>query len=207
MSARRDLWLLTCGWALGLLASGIAPYDRLTWLLEVFPALLALPLLWATVGRFQFSTLVYGLILVQGLILMAGGAYTYARVPLGYWLQDWLHLSRNPYDKAGHLAQGFVPALIARELLIRKFHLPRGLLLAFLAIAVCGSISALYEIFEWQAAVWLGQGADEFLGTQGDPWDTQSDMLFAFIGAVAAMLFMRRAHDVSMSHIKDAAAG
>ncbi len=194
----RALLALTAAWAIGLVWSGIHAHDRLTWLMEVAPVLIAAPLLWATVGRFRFSTLSYGLILLHGLVLMVGGAYSYARVPLGDWMQVWLHLSRNPYDKIGHFAQGFVPAIVARELLIRRFGLKPGGLLGFLCVCVCGAISATYEIIEWQAAVLLGEGADAFLGAQGDPWDTQSDMLFAFIGAIAAVTLLAPRHDRSM---------
>lgn len=195
------LFGLTIAWALTLLWSGIAPHNRLTWFMEVAPALITLPLLWATGGRFRFSTFAYLMILVHGLILMVGGAYTYALVPLGDWIQGWFQLSRNPYDKIGHFAQGFVPAIVARELLVRLHGLPRGRLLAFLVVCVCGSISAAYEIIEWQAAVWLGEGADAFLGAQGDPWDTQSDMLFAFIGAGAAVSLAAKWHDRSMRRL------
>src|ERR1041385_5507781 len=158
-SVQRDLWGLTAVWAVGLLWSGFAPHDRGTWLLEVLPALIALPLLWITGRNFSFSTLVYGLIAIHGLILMLGGAYTYARVPLGFWMQDWLHLTRNPYDRVGHFAQGFVPALIARELLLRHFHLSRGKLLGFLVICICLAISAFYELIEWWVALIFGGGA------------------------------------------------
>ncbi|MFY7962591.1 MAG: DUF2238 domain-containing protein [Elsteraceae bacterium] len=171
--------------------------------MEVAPALIAAPLLWATVGRFRFSNLAYGLILLHGLVLIVGGAYSYARVPFGDWLQVWMQLSRNPYDKIGHFAQGFVPAIIARELLIRRFALKPGGLLAFVCVCVSGSISATYEIIEWQAAVWLGEGADAFLGAQGDPWDTQSDMLLAFMGAIAALCVLPRPHDRSMRRLSE----
>lgn len=180
--------ILTVAWALGLIASGFAPYDRGTWLMEVAPAIIAWPILFATRQRFRFTDLAYALIALHGLILMAGGAWTYARVPLGFWIEDAFDLSRNPYDKIGHFAQGFVPAIIARELLVRVFRIGSGRLVAFLAVSICLAISAAYELVEWGAALALGQGADEFLGTQGDPWDTQSDMLMALIGALAALL-------------------
>src|SRR3546814_3549653 len=126
--------------------------------------------------------------MVHGLILMAGGAWTYARVPFGFWIEDVFGLSRNPYDKIGHFAQGFVPAIIARELLVRVFRIGSGRLVAFLAVSICLAISAAYELVEWVAALAMGQGADEFLGPQGDPWDTQSDILMALTGALAALL-------------------
>src|SRR3546814_10886955 len=132
--------------------------------------------------------------MVHGLILMAGGAWTYARVPFGFWIEDVFGLSRNPYDKIGHFAQGFVPAIIARELLVRVFRIGSGRLVAFLAVSICLAISAAYELVEWGAALALGQGADEFLGTQGDPWDTQSAMLMALIGALAALLLRSEEH-------------
>ncbi len=200
---QRDLWILTAAWLAGLLVSGFAPYDRVVWLLEVFPALIAWPLLWWYWKRFPFSTLATMLILVHGLILMGGGAYTYAREPLGYWMQEWLHTERNPYDKLGHFAQGFVPAIVAREILLRHFKLTNRRLVVFLAISICGAVSAAYEILEWWVALIGGQDADAFLGTQGDVWDTQSDMLFAFIGAGAAMLVLPRWHDRSMARVKE----
>jgi putative membrane protein len=188
-------------WALGLSVSLWIARDRLTWLLEVFPALVVMVLLWRSRLEFPLTTLLYALIAVHGLILMTGGAYTYAHVPLGFWMQDWFGFTRNNYDKIGHFAQGFVPAVAARELLIRKFGLRRGGLVAFLCISICLAFSALYEIIEWWSALLLGQGADEFLGTQGDPWDTQSDMLFALIGASAAMLLLPRWHDRQMGAV------
>jgi putative membrane protein len=187
-------WILTALWAAGLVLSGFAPYDRLTWLMEVLPAIVAWPILFATRQRFRFTDLCMALIALHGLILMLGGAYTYARVPLGFWLQDLLHLQRNPYDRIGHFAQGLVPAIIARELLIRVFRIPGRRLVGFLAVCICLAISAAYELVEWAAALSLGQGADEFLGTQGDEWDTQSDMFLALIGAFCAVLLWRR-HD------------
>lgn len=195
-------WILSAVWAAGLAASGFAPYDRGTWLLEVAPAIIAWPILYATRQRFRFTDLAYALIAVHGLILMAGGAWTYARVPLGFWIEDAFHLSRNPYDKIGHFAQGFVPAIIARELLIRVFRIGSGRLIAFLAVCISLAISAAYELVEWGAALALGQGADEFLGTQGDPWDTQSDMFTALIGALAALLLWPL-HDRGMRRLAE----
>jgi len=178
-----------------LVLSGIHPYDRTTWVLEVFPVFLAVPVLWATYRRFPLTTLLYVCIFLHALVLMAGGAYTYARVPLGFHLADLLHLSRNPYDKIGHFFQGFVPALVAREILIRGQYVRTPKMLAFLVVCIVLAISATYELFEWTSALSLGQGAEDFLGTQGDPWDTQSDMFFALIGAVTALLFFARLHD------------
>ena len=164
-------------------------------MLEVFPVIIALPVLWATYRQFPLTTLVYVCVFLHALVLMTGGAYTYARVPLGFYLADLLDLSRNPYDRIGHFFQGFVPALVAREILIRGRYVRGRKMLSFIVVCIVLAISATYEIFEWTAALVLGQGADEFLGTQGDPWDTQSDMLFALIGAVTALLLLSRAHD------------
>jgi len=175
--------------------SGARPYDRTTWLLEVLPVLIALPLLWVTYRRFPLTTLLYVLIFVHAAVLIMGGAYTYARVPLGFQIQEALGLARNPYDKIGHFFQGFVPALVAREILLRGGHVHTGKMLAFVVICIALAISAVYELIEWLAAVMLGQGADEFLGTQGDPWDTQSDMLCALIGAVSALALFTRMQD------------
>lgn len=188
--------ILACGLIVaGLALSGWQPYDRATWLMEVAPVLIALPVLVLSHGRFPLTSLLYVCIFLHALVLMLGGAYTYARVPLGFTLQDLLHLGRNPYDKVGHFFQGFVPALAAREILLRGGHVRGGKMLAFLSVCVVLAISATYELIEWGAALALGQGADEFLGTQGDPWDTQSDMFFALIGAVTALSLFSRLHD------------
>lgn len=193
--SQRHLVVISLIWVLGLIVSGIDPYDRGTWLLEVFPAIAALPLLWYTCRRFPLTTLLYCAICLHGLVLMLGGMYTYARVPLGFTLQDWFGFERNPYDRIGHFFQGFVPALIAREILLRgNFVRTRGML-NFVVICVVMFISAFYELIEWWAALLLGGGAVEFLGTQGDPWDTQSDMFMALIGGIVALLSMSRWHD------------
>ena len=178
-----------------LALSGARPYDRTTWLLEVFPVVIALPLMWATYRRFPLTTLLYACIFLHALVLIAGGAYTYARVPFGFQLAEIFSLGRNPYDKIGHFFQGFVPALVAREILIRGRHVQGPRMLWFIVICIALAVSAAYELIEWLAAVVMGQGADEFLGTQGDPWDTQSDMLCALVGAVTALLLLARAHD------------
>lgn len=186
---------------IGLLVfSGLQPYDRTTWALEVFPVVIALPVMAFTYRRFPLTTLLYACIFAHALVLMLGGAYTYARVPLGFQIQDLLQLGRNPYDKIGHFFQGFVPALVAREILIRGAYVQGRRMLAFIVVCIVLAISATYELVEWGAAVALGQGADEFLGTQGDPWDTQSDMLLALIGAVAALL-LSRWHDRQIAGI------
>lgn len=163
--------------------------------MEVLPVLLAAPVLLATRRAFPLTRLAYVLIAAHGLILIVGGAYTYARVPAGLAVQEWLALARNPYDRLGHFAQGFVPAIVARELLLRRFALTRGRLLAFLVVCICLAVSASYELIEWAAALALGQGADEFLGTQGDPWDTQWDMFMALVGAASALALLTRLHD------------
>lgn len=182
---------------LALLAwSGLRPYDQATWLMEVFPIFIAVPVMLATYRTFPLTTLLYVCIFAHALVLMVGGAYTYARVPLGFQIADLLGLHRNPYDKIGHFFQGFVPALVAREIFLRGGHVRSGgKMLNFLAVCVVMAISATYELIEWGAALALGQGADEFLGTQGDPWDTQSDMFFALIGAVVALTLLSRVQD------------
>ncbi len=188
---------------LALLAlSGAQPYDRLTWTLEVFPIVIVLPLLWATYRRLPLTNLLYVCIFLHALVLMVGGAYTYARVPLGFYLADLFDLSRNPYDKIGHFFQGFVPALAAREVLIRGAYVRGRKMLSFLVVCIVLAISATYELVEWAAAVAIGQGADEFLGTQGDPWDTQSDMFLALIGACTVLLLFSRWHDRQMLHLE-----
>lgn len=178
-----------------LVVSGIAPFDRATWIMEVAPVLIALPLMVATRKSYPLTTLLTVLIAAHMLVLIAGGTYSYARVPLGFWLQDLLGTLRNPYDKIGHLMQGFVPALVAREILLHGKYVSGRKMTGFLCICIAMAISASYELIEWGAALWLGQGADEFLGTQGDPWDTQSDMFMALIGSSCAILLLSGAHD------------
>lgn len=175
--------------------TAIAPHDYTTWWLETFPIFIAVPALLATYQRYTLTPLMYRLLFLHALILMVGGHYTYAQVPLGSWMQDWFGFARNNYDKIGHLAQGFVPAMLIRELLLRSSPLRQGKLLFTLVAASCLAISASYELIEWWAAVALGQGADAFLGTQGDVWDTQSDMLMALIGAVSAQLLLGNIQD------------
>lgn len=185
-----------------LVYSGFIAHDRATWIMEVAPVMIALPVLAATYRRFPLTSLLYSFVFVHAFILIVGGTYTYAHVPLGFWIQDLFALHRNPYDKIGHLAQGFVPALVAREILIRRGYLTSWKMAGFLATCVAMAISAWYELIEWWAALALGQGADEFLGTQGDPWDTQSDMFFAFIGASIAVLLLSRVHHAQINKIK-----
>ncbi len=181
-----------------LVVSGIHPYDRTTWLMEVAPIFIAAPVLIATYRRFPLTRLLYVLIALHALILIFGGAYTYARVPLGFWLQDWLGLARNPYDRIGHLMQGITPALAAREIFLRGGYVAGRRMTALLCVCVAMTVSACYELIEWWAALALGQGADAFLGTQGDPWDTQNDMFCALIGAIFALAVFSRLQDAQI---------
>jgi putative membrane protein len=200
MKRREPLVLLLLA-AAALLLSGIAPKDRFTWFLEVAPVLVAVPILVATYGRFPLTPLAYRLIFVHALILMLGGHYTYAEVPLGFWMQKTLGFARNHYDRIGHFMQGFVPAILAREVLRRKTPLKAGGWLVFLVTCVCLAISACYEFFEWAMAVATGSKADAFLGSQGDPWDTQWDMLWALIGSIASQLFLTRFHERQLARL------
>jgi putative membrane protein len=186
--------LLICV-AIALLVSGLAPYDRGTWLLEVAPVLIVIPVLLSTYRTFPLTRLLYTLIFLHSLVLIVGGVYTYARVPAGFWVEQAFHLSRNPYDKLGHFMQGFVPALAAREVFIRGHYVNGRGMCAFLCVCVAMAVSAVYELIEWLAAIALGQGADAFLGTQGDPWDTQTDMAMALVGSIAALMLLGRWHD------------
>ena len=195
MISRAEGTILLLLGAIALVVSGIGPADRTTWWLEIFPILLAVPVLLATRNRFPLTPLVYRLIFVHALILMLGGHYTYAKVPLGFWMQDWFGFARNHYDRIGHFAQGFVPAMVAREILLRRSPLARGKWLFTMVTALCLAISACYEFVEWWAAVLGGSAADAFLGTQGDVWDTQWDMFMALIGAIAAQVLLARIQD------------
>ncbi|MCI3880149.1 DUF2238 domain-containing protein [Acinetobacter higginsii] len=195
------LYLGTAILAILLLISGIQPFDRTTWWLEVIPVLIVVPLLFATYKAFPLTPLLYGLIFLHAIVLIVGGAYSYARVPLGFEMAQWFGLERNPYDKIGHFMQGFVPAIAAREILIRNHILSKGKMLSFIVICIVLAISASYELIEWVAALSLGQGAEEFLGTQGDEWDTQSDMFFALIGSITALLLFSRWHDRQIAEL------
>jgi putative membrane protein len=200
---------------LGLLAvvlgvfvwSGVRPRDRFTWLLEVLPVMLAAPVLALTWWRFRFTTLVYVLIAVHAVVLMVGGHYTYAQVPAFNWLRDWFGLSRNYYDRVGHFVQGFVPALVTREILLRTSPLRRGKWLFVIVVCVCLAISASYELFEWAVARLTGTAAEQFLGTQGDPWDTQEDMATALVGAVAGLVTLAGAQDRELGMKNDDGGG
>jgi putative membrane protein len=184
-----------------LVVSSIGPYDRLTWALEVAPVVIVVPLLWVTFDRFPLTPLLYGLIAVHALILVYGGHYTYARVPAGFWVQDLFDLSRNHYDRLGHLAQGFVPAIATREVLTRRSPLRSSGWLPFLTVCVCLAISATYEFVEWWTALLGGGAAEDFLGTQGDVWDTQWDMFLATCGAVLAVVTLSPMHDRQLARL------
>lgn len=178
-----------------LIWSAIRPHDYFTWLLEVFPAIIGLIVILATRRRFPLTPLLYSLLLIHAVILMVGGHYTYAEVPLGFWMQDWFDFTRNHYDRIGHFAQGFVPAILAREILIRlRVVNGRGWLYTII-VAICLAFSALYELLEWTVSAASGSKGDAFLGTQGDIWDTQKDMALALLGALLAPLLLGRVHD------------
>jgi putative membrane protein len=181
--------------ALVLVWSGIEPADRFTWLMEVFPVLIGAPVLIVTFRRFRFTPLVYTLMAIHACILMVGGKYTYAQVPLGFWMEHAFGFARNHYDRIGHFAQGFVPAMIGREILTRLSPLKGSRWLPFVVLAFCMAISAFYEFIEWWTALATGSAAEAFLGTQGDPWDTQWDMFLAFVGAISALALLSRVHD------------
>ncbi len=191
------VWVVT--FSAVLVWSGIGPKDFMTWCLEVFPAVLGAGVLWTTRKRFPLTTLVYALILVHCIILMVGGHYTYAEVPVGDWMRDLFDGSRNNYDKLGHFAQGFVPAMIARELVIRLDVFNSVYWRDFFIVSFCVGFSAFYELIEWWVALLSNEGADAFLGTQGYIWDTQSDMGLALIGAIAALLILSKIHDKQLS--------
>lgn len=195
----RTIWLII--FFSVLIWSGINPKDQFTWLLEVLPALIGIIILTSTYNRFRLTTLAYILILIHSIILMVGGHYTYAEVPLFDWLKDVLELERNNYDKIGHLAQGFIPAIIAREILIRKSVVPDKGWLNFIIICICLAISAFYELIEWWVAVLSGESAEAFLGTQGYVFDTQSDMFLALLGSTIALILLSRMHDKQLEGI------
>jgi putative membrane protein len=202
---RRDAFPLTLLLvdAIALVASSIHAKDRLTWWLEIAPFLIALPALVLTYRRMRLTNLVYALIALHACVLFVGGHYTYAEVPLGFWAEHVFGWSRNNYDRLGHFFQGFVPALVTREVLLRATPLRRGGWLFFLTVCVCLASSALYELLEWRVAVGLGQSADAFLGTQGDPWDTQEDMATALVGAILALLVLSRVQDRALLRQSD----
>ena len=184
-----------------LVWSGIAPHDRFTWFLEVAPVLIGLPIVILTARRFPLTPLACTLLAIHACILMVGGKYTYAEVPLGYWVNTITGWTRNNYDRLGHFAQGFVPAILGREILLRTSPLKRGKWLAFICICICLAISATYELVEWRTAVATGGAADAFLGTQGDPWDTQEDMAMAGVGAIVALATLSGLHNRQLDRL------
>jgi putative membrane protein len=199
--ARREPLVLLLAALTATAVSGIGPADRLTWVLEAAPVMIGAVLLVTTWQRFPMTSMTYRLLLIHALILLLGAHYTYAKVPAGFWVQDWLELSRNHYDRLGHLAQGFVPAILAREILLRTSPLRPGKWLFALATCVCLAFSAFYEMIEWWAALLGGAQSDAFLGTQGDPWDTQWDMFLALIGAMTAQVTLARTHDRGLARL------
>jgi len=215
MEQKRGSFLLTIRWQnnkmkkeiiliflffVGLFVSAIHPHDYFTWALEVFPALIALAFLALTYKKYPMTNMVYTFILVHCYILFIGGHYTYAEVPLFNWIKDTLHQSRNNYDKVGHFAQGFIPAMIVREVLIRKQIVKHGFWLAFLTLSVCVTVSAFYEFLEWGVSLASGSEGDSFLGTQGYVWDTQSDMLYCTIGALTFLTLLSKYHTKKISN-------
>jgi putative membrane protein len=197
---RRHLALL-CGVAAVLVWSAVRPHDYFTWFLEVAPALAGAGLLIATYRRFRFTDLAYSLMAIHAVILIVGGHYTYAEMPLFNWIRDEFGLARNNYDKVGHFAQGFVPAIVSREILLRTSPLRPGKWLSFLTVAACLALSAFYEFIEWWVSLATGDAAESFLGTQGYVWDTQSDMWYCFSGAILALLLLRRRHNAELRRL------
>jgi putative membrane protein len=190
--------------AIALAISAIHPHDYLTWWLEVLPALIAAPVLIATGRSFPLTPLAYRLIAIHALNLIVGGHYTYAQVPLGFWVRDAFDLARNHYDRLGHFVQGFVPAIIAREVLLRRSPLLAGKWLFFIVCSICLAVSACYEFIEWWTALLGGGSAEAFLGTQGDVWDTQWDMFLALIGSISAQVFLSRVHSRQLTDLATA---
>ena len=201
LGGNRELFALLMAASAALIVSGLEPFDRATWLMEVAPVIVGVPILLATFVRFRLTLLLYRLLFVHSLILIVGGHYTYAEVPAGFWFQDLFDLSRNHYDRLGHLAQGFVPAILARELLIRTSQLRPGRWLFFLCLSVSLAFSAFYELIEWWAAVSLGATAEAFLGTQGDVWDSQWDMCLALCGAALSLSLLGTLHDRALNRL------
>lgn len=199
----KKYYILICLFFAGLIGSAIKPHDYFTWILEVFPAIIGFIVLAFTFKGFRFTYLTYVFILLHCFVLFVGGHYTYALVPLFDWVKEVFHQARNNYDKLGHFVQGFVPAMIVRELFIRKQVVQKRSWIAFLTVCVCMSISVTYEFLEWFVSVTSGSSGDSFLGTQGDIWDTQSDMLFATIGAICMVIVMARFQDRAISKINN----
>ena len=185
-----------------MIISVIEPYEMGTWFLEVVPVLIGIPILYFTFKRFPLTPLTYRLLTIHALILILGGHYSYARVPLGFWIQDLFDFSRNHYDRIGHLAQGFIPAILAREILLRTSPLKPGKWLFVIVMSIVLAFSAFYEMIEWWAAIAGGDSAESFLGTQGDIWDTQWDMFIALLGAITAQLVLSKKHDKELNRIR-----
>ncbi|MCP4658357.1 MAG: DUF2238 domain-containing protein [bacterium] len=201
-----ELFILLGCCVAALVVSGIRPYDRITWLLEVAPVVLGIPILILTYARYPLSPLLYRLLFIHALVLILGGHYTYARVPIGNWVQDLFDLARNHYDRLGHLAQGFIPAILVREILRRQVSAVKGGWLFFLVVCVCLAFSAFYEMLEWWSALVGGDAAESFLGTQGDVWDTQWDMALALVGSIVAQLALGGVHDRQLVRLPQAQA-
>jgi len=198
----RKYYILVALFFVGLIGSAINPHDYFTWILEVFPAIIGFVILLLTFRQFSFTYLTYCFILIHCWILFIGGHYTYAQVPLFNWVRDVFHQTRNNYDKLGHFAQGFIPAMIVREVYIRQNIIQKKTWTPFLTVVVCMAISMCYEFLEWFVSVASGSSGDSFLGTQGDVWDTQSDMLFATIGAICMVVFMSKIQDRQINKMK-----
>jgi putative membrane protein len=194
-------WILLGVVLVVLVWSGLDPHDRFTWFLEVAPVLIGLPIVLVTYGRLLLTPLLCLLLAIHAIILMVGGRYTYAEVPVGFWVQDLMGFERNHYDRLGHFAQGFVPAILAREILWRRSPLRGSRWLGFVVVSICLAFSAFYELIEWWTAAASGAASDAFLGTQGDPWDTQWDMFLALIGASTSLLLLRRLHDSQLASL------
>lgn len=201
LSTRRYHAVLLATLAVVFIWSLVRPHDGFTWLLEAFPVIIGLPILLLTYRRFPFSRLAYGLMLLHAVILLVGAHYTYAEMPLFNWLRDTYDLDRNYYDRLGHLAQGFIPAIVVREILLRQSPLKPGKWLAFVVLSICLAISALYEMLEWWVAVASGSDAVAFLATQGDVWDTQWDMFLCLLGAIASLALLSHRHDRSLTRL------
>ena len=203
--ARREPAVLAALAVAALVVSGLHPHDRLTWLLEVSWVLVGLPALALTRRLFPLTPLLYRLLFLHALVLIVGGRYTYELVPLGQWAQELLGFQRNPYDRLGHFVQGFVPAILVREILLRCSPLRRGGWLFVLVVSVCLAFSAFFEMIEWWAALAFGQAADAFLATQGDPWDTQWDMFLALVGSMVSQLLLASYHDRQLDALRSRA--
>jgi putative membrane protein len=201
LSTRRYHSVLLAALAVVFVWSVMHPHDLFTWLLEALPVIIGLPILLVTYRRFPLSRLAYGLLLIHAVILLVGAHYTYAEMPLFSWLRDTYDLDRNYYDRLGHIAQGFIPAIVVREILLRQSPLQPGKWLGLIVLSICLAISALYEMLEWWVAVASGSDAVAFLATQGDVWDTQWDMFLCLLGAIASLILLSRWHDKSLQRL------